>query len=1473
MKLTLPQQDIYFDQCLSPNASIYNIGAKITIEGVLNIELLQKAYTVLVAQHDILRLSLTKDFEGNALFEMRPCPDLRLNYLDFESLSDTIQELNHFAEKEIIKPFDLFSGEILHRSFLVRVAKNKHYIISIYHHIIVDGWATSLLFQRMVKNYNELLEFGEVSTTYPYSYEEFIENDEAYFLSQSYEEDKTYWTNKFKLLPESLFEKKKDSTSIARSKREVLLLKREQYNLLNNIAKENRVSIFHVILASLFTYFGRKHQKNDISIGLPVLNRSKATFKRTVGLFMGISPLRIHLNFEETFSDLVLKVKKHLKQDYRHQRYPLGKLVNELNLYEDKLQLFNITLSYEKQDYSINFSNTKTRVIPLSHQSERVALAIYIREFDESEDVKIDFDYNVNYFNENEIRRVVNHVERVLLNILYNPRVPLKEIGYLTDKERLLFEHKFVGASVSIPKQLTLLNYFEKQVNLYPDEIVVLDQDTSYTYGDLDKLSNRIASNISQLTEGRQSTIAVLLNRSANLVALLLAIFKSGNAYIPLDPSFPSERLLYILRESNAHLLITEQGQKALDVDPIKVYTIEEAINNHIRELSPVHLKPEDTAYIIYTSGSTGKPKGVEISHFSLLNFLLSMKEQPGINSNDTLYAVTTFSFDISILEFFLPLITGSKLYVASTETLADPLLIIEELDKVNPTIIQATPSFYQMLFNAGWKGDNNLKILCGGDLLSKTLAEKIMNSSLELWNMYGPTETTIWSSIKRIKKAHDASNIGTAIYNTRFYILDDCMNLSSINTAGKIYIGGSGLAKGYYLNKELTKEKFIEYPGNSSIIYETGDIGQWTEHGEIIFLGRYDNQVKIRGYRVELGDIEHQLNQIHGIREAVVVAKKNIDNDAYLVAYLISEIEMERSLIQSTLERKLPQYMVPKAYQFIDEFPLTPNKKIDRKTLTAKDFLFPNNNKALILPQSKISLKLADIWRKVLGIAIPISTDDNFFELGGHSLNAVKLTGLVYEYFGSRLSLKDVFRNPTLEKMATLLEKYKKEHTPQIERAIVKPLYFITPAQYQIWLASLNSNYSKAYHLNAAYSIKGKIDLQILENTIQSIIRKYEIIRTNFVEQDAKIFQKIKSLDEVEFAISVIKIKSENLITVMEEYTNKIFDLENDILIRILLIEQDIGNSMLLFSTHHIIMDGWSLQLLLGEIVSGYNYLKKNPILASESLNIQFKDYAEWLKKKMLDKQSCDFWHKKLDGFSRKKLLLDELGQSVQNKGSERVIDFSSQVFLSIKKRCVEEKITIHTFLVTLFKVLLYKKTGIKDICIGTVNAARDSPILHQQIGMYVQTLPLRTKLDTSESFFSLARRIQEDLLQVDQYKFLPKKLFDQKWFDLLLVYRKQDETNMDIKEMEGCELKKIPLKRKFSKPYTIFNFLETTHQLHAVIEYNSKEYSNDTIDLIVAAVENLLKEVLEYKTLPIELKSLSQTTKENIENFDFNF
>lgn len=1480
MKLTLPQQDIYFEQLLYPNDPIYNIGAKITIKGAnLSYELFNKAYIALINQHDAYRSIVINNAINDVKIETLENHASTLGYLDFSGDKNPEKSADEYMKNTFQTVFKFEDKTLLHKFILIKVNDSLHYLFSMYHHIITDGWGTSLMFQRLVKNYNELANDGEITSEYPFTYKDFVADDEKYFASEDYEKNKIYWKEKFQNLPERFLHKNNIGGKANKSSRKELYIKRAVYDQLVQLGKETRSSTFHIILGLLYLYFGKKHQVNDFAIGLPVLNRSKSIFKKTVGLFMGVSALRMELDDNATFVEFIQQIKQQLRQDYRHQRFPLGKLIKELELFEDKDRLFNITLSYEKQNYADHFKGTTTTVVPLTHQSERVALALYIREFDETQDVKIDFDYNLNYFDEESITQVVTHFEYLVQQICETPAKTLSSYKYITPQEEEKIRIDFNQTDFKYPEE-TVCSLYTTQVAKRANEYAVIDKNKVYTYATLEEKSNQIANYIIQNHSASKAPVAVLMERSADLIAVLLGILKSGRSYIPLDPNFPQERLQYIIQHSEVSIILGEAAHINLVENTANYITVEDVLSTTLAENPAVNKAQfQDDAYIIYTSGSTGNPKGVQIGHQSLTNFLLSIVKNQHITADDTLFSVTTQSFDISILEFFVPLISGGTLYMANKESLANPFTIIEELKFVKPTVIQATPSFYQMLFNAGWEGNRSLKILCGGDLLSTALAEKMLANSKEVWNMYGPTETTIWSSTKQIMIPTEASNIGTPIHNTQMYILDKNKKIVPEGVQGELYISGDGLAKGYVKDQAQTDEKFTAHPfRKGEKIYNTGDLAKWHHNGEIQFLGRNDFQVKIRGYRIELEEIETILNNFEQIKSTVVLAKKSEAQEAFLVAYVIpANKTIDTNTIIQELRGKLPEYMIPHTMIALEEFPLTPNKKIDRKQLLRMNVNQLGDEVSFVAPTTTTEIKIAGFFQNVLAVEKEISNTDNFFVLGGHSLNAVRLISLIEREFYCQLSLLTIFENPTVQSLAHFIENGDIKKIKPITPIAQQDDYPITPSQYALWLAALNPQKSIAYNMFAAFKIDGIVQKAILEKALVAIINKHEALRTNFIEVNGLPRQKITAEQVDSFTIDEISSTTATMDTDIVNYACQEFDLSNEMLLRLGIVQAENDEAYLVFSTHHIIMDGWSLEVLINELATYYAVLIKETTIVDEPLPFQFKDYVAWLanKEKENEAENQAFWSQYLKSYKWKNLItFDEDLAETEQKVAMYYFSWDEKTLNNLVNLGVKYNSTLHTLLITAFNVLIYRMYQHEDICFATVNSGRNFSDSHSQMGMFVKTLPLRSKIDGETTFLETIDTIHRDLLSLDKHQNMPAEVHNKLRFEILMVLQNTKFNYDAIQLHEDLQLNSHPIKSPYNRLPLLIDFHNKHGELSGTVNYDTSKYHKETLDVIFMKYKKVIDQIIENPAVQIDAIDIDLPfEKEEVVEIDFNF
>jgi amino acid adenylation domain-containing protein len=740
------------------------------------------------------------------------------------------------------------------------------------------------------------------------------------------------------------------------------------------------------------------------------------------------------------------------------------------------------------------------------------------------------------------------------------------------------------------------------------------------------------------------------------MVVGLLGILKAGGPYVPLDPAYPQERLSFMLSDSQAKVLLTQQ--RLLERLPehqayvICLDTDWETINQQSKENPVSSTTSRDLAYVIYTSGSTGKPKGVQILHGAVVNFLKSMEREPGLTKSDVLLAITTLSFDIAALELYLPLIVGALLVLVSREVATDGKQLMEQLRASGATVMQATPATWHMLLVAGWQGSSQLKILCGGEALPRDLAEQLLEKGASLWNLYGPTETTIWSTVFKVEssKLSNASvPSGCPIANTQIYLLDSQGQPVPVGIPGELHIGGTGLARGYLNRPELTAQKFILNPfkrekSNSERLYKTGDLARYLPDGTIEYLGRSDYQVKIRGFRIELGEIETVLSQHPAVQQAVVIAREDEPGNKRLVAYLVVQASSDdiTQELRSLLQEKLPNPMVPSFFVQLEALPLTPNGKVDRRSLPVPDATTYGLERAVVPPRNPIEDVLVGIWTQVLGVE-KVGIYDNFFELGGHSLLATQVMSHVGKAFEVELPLRRLFESPTVAGLTEAIQNARNaepgRNAPPIDRISRNGNLPLSFAQERLWLLEQLQPGSLAYHTPAAIRLVGSLDRAALEQALNEILRRHEVFRTTFTVVDGQPVQAIAPFQSVSLPVMNLGELSEaerspKVQQLVTQWGQQLFDLAQDSLLRWMLLRIGEQENLLLLSTHHIVCDGWSAGVFVRELATLYDAFSQGQPSPLPELPIQYADFAlsqrQWLQGDVL-KTQLEYWKQQL--------------------------------------------------------------------------------------------------------------------------------------------------------------------------------------------------------------------------------------------------
>ena len=1030
MPLSFSQERMWFLHQLAPESAAYNMGVAFRLEGSLDRAAAERSLREIVRRHENLRTTFHSG-DGGPVARIAPEGDLPIEFVDLRGVRGTerIDAATRCAGDSIREPFDLAAGPLF-RATVYDLGDEDHVILFCMHHIVSDLWTFGVLFNELSILYNAERSRNGASLPEPdLQYADFAVWQRQWFQGAVLEEQLAYW--KKQLAGVGLLELPVDfarpSVRTDNGALKSLELEPRLIEDLKHFAAREGVTPFMVLLALFKLLLMRITGQTDVVVGSPIANRNRLAVEEMTGTFVNTLAMRTDLGGDPTFRDLLGRVRETTLAAYAHQDMPFEKLVEQLQPERDMSHspLVQVLFNLANAPFETpRIDDLAWSPLEVDRASAQFDLSLFV---DLEISRKAYAEFNTDLFEPATIDRLLGHYRSALDSVLDKPEQPLSEVPLLTADERDRMLHEWNSTERAYSSEICLPRLIEKQAARTPRAAAVKLNGSRLTYEELNGRANRVARRLREMGARPGVFVGIFMERSVDMVVGLLGVLKSGAAYLPLDPAFPRDRLGFMVDDAAAPILITQENLAAELPSPrARILTLDaewQAISAlDGSDLDPA-ARPEDLAYVIYTSGSTGKPKGVQITHRALVNFLESMRAEPGLAGEDIVLALTTLSFDIAALELFVPLITGAQVELVDRETAYDAASLSQKIATSGATVIQATPATWRMLLDSGWQGNSDLKILCGGEALTRDLADALLERCASLWNMYGPTETTVWSAVWKVEPGNGPILVGRPIANTEIYLLDENLEPVPIGVPGELHIGGDGLAHGYLNRERLTEEKFIPHPFRAeggSRIYKTGDLARYRPDGSIECLGRIDNQVKIRGFRIELGEIETALASYPAVQKAVVTVREDSPGDRRLVAYVIGDNSHEPTLaeLRPFLREILPDYMIPSAVVPVASFPLTPNGKIDRLGLPAPQQGRPDQVRQYIPPRTPLEKTLVKVWSGVLGIE-RIGINDDFFDLGGHSLLATRLAAALRETLALDLPLRAIFLESTVANLA----------------------------------------------------------------------------------------------------------------------------------------------------------------------------------------------------------------------------------------------------------------------------------------------------------------------------------------------------------------------------------------------------------------------------------------------------------------------
>ncbi|MFK8101885.1 MAG: amino acid adenylation domain-containing protein, partial [Saprospiraceae bacterium] len=1382
--LHLSQQEIYFDQVIKPNSPYYNVGGYVVLKGKLDKSVFAHTINSLPEVFDALQLQFNFDEIAPQCEFSSAIPAPQYAEMDFSASSDPQGTAIDWMQGRFNQAFDL-KGNQFYENYLLQIGVDEYWWFMRYHHLITDGFGFSVLMHYVADQYSQSVNSKIAPKTFNFpTYQAEIQKSLSYLDSASYAKDEKYWLDLFAQVPAPILLKKVNPDNLVEQGGILTLeIGAKQRKRFEEIGQLVGTGLQQLTLAALTLLYGRTENRETLVFGVPLHKRRNKIQRNTVGMFTGVIPFKGVYQEDQTLENLIKAVKSQQRTDYRYQNYPISHLNRALKLLqEDRAQLFEIEVIYDQLDFVLNLDGLESKSQFLSSDAKISPLEFRWCDYGAAQPLELKLSYATDYLSKEEADLLMHRLLHILDQFATALDQKVSNIDILPKVEEQLLLQDFNQTEATYPQDQSLIDLFEQQVERTPEQIALSFADEKLSYRELNEKANQLAHFLAKKGVKAKDMVAVLLERSTNMLVSLLAIQKLGAAYIPIDPAYPEERIAYILEDTAVPLIVTSKEQQALlplqtEMEIVFVAASQKTIRKESNKNLKLVSAPEATVYLIYTSGSTGKPKGVMISNRALMNFLSTMLDklilQPQVKF-ERLLALTTYSFDIAYLELYLPLITGAEVILTTRSVSMDAELLKALIAKTRPSLMQATPSTWQLLVDGGWTNEEAVLILSGGEPIKERLKNILTGLSAQtVWNMYGPTETTIWSTMGILQR-NTKVNIGKPIANTQVYILKTTAdtqtvgreNLLPIGGIGELCIAGDGLATGYLNRPELTQEKFIANPFSdtpNAKLYRTGDLAKWLPNGDLACLGRMDDQVKIRGHRIELGEIETVLQQYEFVKACVVVAKENVVGRNTLVAYLtVTQTFDEAAQLQlrAFLAEKLPNYMIPNLMHALESLPLTPNGKIDKNALPDLDGTMLLST-VYLAPRTALETELTAIWKTVLELE-QVGVMDNFFELGGHSLLASRVVAAIRNELELNVAIKDLFTHKSVAALASYLAAQEATTVPKITTTTRPEQIPLSFSQERLWFIDQLEG-STHYHMPFVQRMSGDLSIDALTEAFKILVNRHEVLRTVMREEEGIVYQQVLAKNQwsLSYEDQLTDTSEEALTSLVQEALAKPFNLAKDHLLRVKIVKLSAKENLLILVLHHIASDGWSNSIFIEELAALYEAQKNNKAANLPALPIQYADYAIWQRNHLqgdLLENKLNYWVEKMQGAAVLDLPTDFLRPVVQSlKGSQFDFKVSKPMASALEALAQQEGVTMFMLLLSAFKTLLFKYTRQEDITIGTPIANRSQAELESLIGFFVNTIPLRSNLGDNPRFHDLLTQVKTTTLDAYLHQDVP--------------------------------------------------------------------------------------------------------------------
>jgi amino acid adenylation domain-containing protein len=1487
LPLSFAQENLWLFEQLTPGTPTYNTCRSGRIWGPLNTEAVEAAFNGLLQRHEALRTSY-EVYDTTPIQIVHPHEHYKLPIIDLCDLPEDEREAAAFrlSSEDAQQPIDITRSPVA-RARLLRLGEEEHVFILSIHHIAYDLWSGGVLLGEMEQLYLAHVE-GEPAQLAPLPVQcaDFGVWQRNWLQGEVLERQLSYWKEKLAGLSATPLDLPSDrprpAVETMNGASEYVRFPKTVNEAIQELARQEGVTQFMALLAVFQVLLHRYTNQDDLAVGSVIANRNRAELDNVVGFFDNPIVLRVDASGNPTFREFMLRVRDVALGAYTNQYLPFDLIVKALQPERTSNRtpfiqaMFVFLLNYPAMEREI----AGLKVVPYNLQSGKAMFDLLFGLRASERGLEGELAYNRDLFDASTVARMCRHFGQLLEAVVANPDGRIRELVMLSGEERAQLLSEWNDTRRDYKLDYCINELFEGQVEQTPGRVALTCAGEQITYGDLNERANRLAHYLRGRGVGAEVRVGICLERSIDLVVGMLGVLKAGAAYVPLDPDYPAERVEYMIGDADVPILLTSTKVRAIapesPVERIYLDADWEKIAKESTKNPAPFVSPDNLAYIIYTSGSTGRPKGVSIAHRSAVSFLNWADEVFPAERRAGLLAATSICFDLSIFELFLPLCFGGRII------LVDNILALPGLpQKEEVTLINTVPSAIRELLNDECLPHSALTVNLAGEALSADLARRLYAALPEhqLYNLYGPSETTTYSTFTYIESnVSNTPGIGRPVANTQVYVLDREGNLACTGVPGELYIGGVGLARGYLNRPELTAEKFVPDPFSTepgARLYRTGDRVRWLADGTLEFLGRIDHQVKVRGYRIELGEIESVLSSHPSVREAVVIVRDDAVGGQRLVAYLVTPGETGQGVaeLRAYLQGKLPGYMVPSAFVTLSELPLTPNGKLDRKALPAPGASVREAMPELAETRRPSEELVAGVWCQVLGLE-RVGKDENFFELGGHSLLATQVISRVQKMFGVEIELRRLFESPTVAGLARQIEAARRAGqnislTPivPVSRDAELPLSF---AQQRLWFLDKLVADNPVYNIPSALRLKGRLNVRALEEALTEIVRRHESLRTTFAEADGLPLQVFAppapvSLPCIDISALGEAEREQEARRLAEAEAQSPLDLSKGPLLRASVLRLGEEEHVVLLTMHHIISDGWSMNVLLRELTALYEAFVEGQESPLPELPVQYADFAawqrEWLSGEVLDAQ-LEFWKRQLSGVSVLELPTDRPRPPVQSfSGAHERVALSAELSEAVKALGQREGTTLFMTLLAAFKALLRCYTGQYDIVVGTPVANRSREAVEGLIGFFANTLVLRTELSDEMSFSELLREVREVALDAYAHQDVPfEKLVEELQPErdlsrnpLVQVFCVlQNLTSMNL-EMAGLDAQVLETDLETTKFDLTLYMNETEEGLSAAFEYSRELFDAATVRRMLKDYERLLEEFVAAPDKPL--------------------